>query len=401
MISLYIHIPFCLRKCNYCDFLSFPCEEDIKEQYIEALVREIRASEYVGKSVRTVYVGGGTPSTLSTEHLKAIMDTIYECFDMTEVSEVSIECNPGTVDADKLKSIKALGFNRLSMGLQSAQDEELKLLGRIHSYEDFLDSYNAAIEAGFTNINIDIMSALPGQSIDTYRDTLQKVAALKPQHISAYSLIVEEGTPFYEEYGEGCPKEYSLPSEEDERAMYYLTSEILSQHGYHRYEISNYAKEGYECEHNKVYWTLEEYLGFGIGAASMMDNCRFSNIEDIYKYIEVTHKEGNLTESIGEDDGDLDEEYINPYCELRTAIAPQSLSDRQEDFCIVGLRLLEGISRSRFKELFGTSIDDVYGDVIEKLCREELLKQNGDYLRLTPRGIDVSNRVLAFFLKNT
>ena len=283
-LSLYLHIPFCVRKCLYCDFLSGSQSADMQEQYVEALCREIQETspEYREYQVVSVFIGGGTPSVLLPEQTIRIMETLKSCFILTNTCEISMEMNPGTVTPEKMNVYRACGINRISIGLQSANDGELKALGRIHTYADFLKAYEMAVEAGFTNINVDLMSAIPEQTLKSYQETLQKVLALQPQpvHISAYSLIVEEGTPFYEQ-------ELNLPDEETERRMYEITDDILRKAGYHRYEISNYAKAGKECVHNKVYWQRGNYLGLGIGSASLIQNVRFHNVTDIWSYVNL------------------------------------------------------------------------------------------------------------------
>ena len=294
-LSLYLHIPFCVRKCLYCDFLSGPQSADMQEQYVEALCREIQETspEYREYQVVSVFIGGGTPSVLLPEQTIRIMETLKSCFILTNTCEISMEMNPGTVTPEKMNAYRACGINRISIGLQSANDGELKALGRIHTCADFLKAYEMAVEAGFTNINVDLMSAIPEQTLKSYQETLQKVLALQPQpvHISAYSLIVEEGTPFYEQ-------ELNLPDEETERRMYEITDDILRNAGYHRYEISNYAKAGKECVHNKVYWQRGNYLGLGIGSASLIQNVRFHNMTDISSYVNLMLGENSIGNEI-------------------------------------------------------------------------------------------------------
>ena len=294
-LSLYLHIPFCVRKCLYCDFLSGPQSADMQEQYVEALCREIQETspEYREYQVVSVFIGGGTPSVLLPEQTIRIMETLKSCFILTDTCEISMEMNPGTVTPEKMNAYRACGINRISIGLQSANDGELKALGRIHTCADFLKAYEMAVEAGFTNINVDLMSAIPEQTLKSYQETLQKVLALQPQpvHISAYSLIVEEGTPFYEQ-------ELNLPDEETERRMYEITDDILRNAGYHRYEISNYAKAGKECVHNKVYWQRGNYLGLGIGSASLIQNVRFHNMTDISSYVNLMLGENSIGNEI-------------------------------------------------------------------------------------------------------
>ena len=303
-LSLYLHIPFCVRKCLYCDFPSGPQSADMQEQYVEALCREIQETspEYREYQVVSVFIGGGTPSVLLPEQTIRIMETLKSCFILTNTCEISMEMNPGTVTPEKMNAYRACGINRISIGLQSANDGELKALGRIHTCADFLKAYQMAVEAGFTNINVDLMSAIPEQTLKSYQETLQKVLALQPQpvHISAYSLIVEEGTPFYEQ-------KLNLPDEETERRMYEITDDILRKAGYHRYEISNYAKAGKECVHNKVYWQRGNYLGLGIGSASLIQNVRFHNVTDISSYVNLMLGEnstGNEIENASKECGE-------------------------------------------------------------------------------------------------
>ena len=406
-LSLYIHIPFCIKKCRYCDFLSGPCDADTKERYVSALIREIRQSEYAGSRVETVFFGGGTPTTLKPELLKEILDNVRDIFTLNEDAEISIECNPGTVDKEKLVSLRQMGFNRLSIGLQSTDDDELKYLGRIHNYEEFLETYKNAREVGFENINVDIMSALPGQTIDSYKDTLKKVISLGPEHISAYSLIIEEGTEFWDIYGddgntltETEPAEgvLPLPDEDTERDMYYLTKKVLEEAGYHRYEISNYAKDGFECRHNKVYWTGDPYIGFGIGAASYADGVRWSNTDELYPYMKLLLKEENMVFTYDDEEDEAAEEDRPLQTAWRQGYQRLSPNDKMEEFMIVGLRLMKGVSKERFAALFGRDIDRVFGSQIKKNEEAGLLETDGDNIRLTEAGIDVSNRVLASFL---
>ena len=372
-LEIYIHIPFCKRKCSYCDFLSFACSEDVQKRYMDALKKEIAAKSIHYKSyvVTSVFFGGGTPSIVKPMWVKELMELLQISFTMSKTAEITMEMNPGTVTEESLGIYKEAGINRLSMGLQSANDKELVLLGRIHSFEEFLSAYTSARSVGFFNINVDIMSALPGQSVESYTETLEKVLSLcpPPEHISAYSLIVEEGTPFFDAYEKG---ELFLPSEEEERLMYEKTEEILRRYGYYRYEISNYAKAGYECRHNIGYWVRDNYVGFGLGAASMVDNQRFSGETDMDKYLE------------------------NPLAERQMDVL--SLAEQMEEFMFLGLRLIKGISEEDFRAVFHTSIDEVYGNVIKKHCREGLLKREGGRIFLSSKGLDVSNYVMADFI---
>lgn len=392
---LYVHIPFCVKKCFYCDFLSGQGDGVTKEKYVKSLLNEISFyGRRYGKSgrnihVTSVFLGGGTPSVLDGSLTAAILERLREQFYIEENAEITVECNPGTLSADKLKTYREAGVNRLSMGLQSADDNELRRIGRIHTYEQFLEGYTLARECGFNNINIDIMSALPGQTMESYKDTLDKVTALKPEHISAYSLILEEGTVLYERISalERDGKTTGLPDEDTEREMYYMTKKILSDNGYERYEISNYARKGYECRHNIAYWERDDYLGLGLGASSCMDNIRTKNVTDIEEYMKIFDKA--YLEHINEK-GARDEE--------ETDILTKE--DMMAEFMFLGLRMTKGISKKRFKECFGRSYDTIYGKVTDKLIKERLLNVSvdGDKICLTEIGIDVSNMVLAEFL---
>lgn len=369
-LELYVHIPFCVRKCQYCDFLSGPSDEETKDRYIEALLKEIRAAEHTENyEIVSVFIGGGTPSALKAEAIASIMRTLQEQFFFCEDAEVTIEANPGTVDLEKLTIYRNVGINRLSLGLQSTDAEELKLLGRIHSYEEFLKSYEWAREAGFSNINIDLMFAIPGQTGEAWRQHLYQVAELNPEHISAYSLIIEEGTPFAEQ-------NLDLPDEDTEYQMYEDTAEILERYGYRQYEISNYAKQGYMCRHNAGYWQRREYLGFGLGASSLYGGRRFSNTHQMQEYLK---------------------ESRNPD-QIRQDVTVLSRNERIEEFMFLGLRMTEGISEKKFEENFDVRLMDVYGDILQKYEETGFMEHIETKWRLTRKGIHVSNHILADFL---
>ena len=369
-LELYIHIPFCVQKCQYCDFLSGPSDQETRDRYIKALRAEIQAVQGVeAYEIVSVFIGGGTPSVLKAEAIASIMETIQKKFCFSPDAEITIESNPGTVDLAKLNAYRETGINRLSLGLQSTDSKELRMLGRIHTYEEFLQSYQWAREAGFQNINIDLMFAIPGQTGEAWRAHLRQVAELKPEHISAYSLIIEEGTPFAE-------KTLELPDEEEERQMYERTGEILQSYGYQQYEISNYAKPGKECQHNLGYWTRREYLGFGVGSASLFQNQRFTNLRDRSAYAAFDGK----VESIRRD--------------LETL----TVREQMEETMILGLRLIRGVSRSEFQKNFGVSVGEIYGPMLEKYSRMGLLQIKGDRIALTRAGISVSNPIMADFL---
>ena len=399
-----------MRKCNYCDFLSFPAGKEIVERYVRALEEEIRRTgeavygqngrlgetvygqngrpeEAVygraggGKTevrpgsapkISTVFVGGGTPSVLEPEQIRNLFSCLRESFLLEADAEISMEGNPGTLNREKLSVCREAGINRLSLGLQSADDGLLQTLGRIHTWEQFLYNYQDARQAGFRNINIDLMSSLPGQSLENYVKTLETVTALEPEHISSYSLILEEGTPFFA--SEEIRRQ--LPDENTDREMYEKTKEILHEKGYERYEISNYAKPGFACRHNLGYWDEVPYLGLGLGASSYYKNARFSNETDIRTYME-----NPFVPFLGRNDYECCDE-----------------KSRMEDYMIFGLRKMAGLSLSRFEKEFGTAAEEIYGGVIDRYVGMGLLVLEGDRLRLTDAGIDVSNRIFEDFL---
>ena len=397
-LEIYVHIPFCAKKCAYCDFLSFPGNMRMRREYTDKLLEEIRIqSSFVREyQVDTIFLGGGTPSVLDVSDITAIMGALKEHYDIAPDAEITIEVNPGTVKMEGLVAYREAGINRVSMGLQSADDTELRYLGRIHTYDEFLKSFQRVRMAGFTNVNVDLISAIPGQTPESWRNTLKKTAMLKPEHISAYSLIVEEGTPFYDRYGghvemesyEMSPEERrrlmalpDLPDEDTEREMYYMTRNCLAEQGYERYEISNYARPGFECRHNVGYWTGTGYLGLGLGASSYLEGCRFHNTSDFQSYVSAH----------------FDDEA--EFCQaLRQDMEQLSVKSKMEEFMFLGLRLTRGVSTEGFITRFGQSIRNVYGGVIDKLEREGLLEHKNGYYHLTERGLDLSNYAMSLFL---
>ncbi len=435
-LSIYIHIPFCVRKCFYCDFLSFPtgevkghpavrkaaascskepvrrmevscrCEtaQDAIEYYVNLLCREIKqsAEAYIEYQVISVFLGGGTPSLLTTEQIGRIMEAVRRHYQMMPDAEVTMEMNPGTVESGEPEQYITHGINRASIGLQSADDGELRRIGRIHDYAAFLRTYDLVRRAGLCNVNIDIMAALPGQSIVSYEQTLRRVTALAPEHISAYSLILEEGTPLYERQSE-----YRFPAEEENVEMDLLTRQYLADCGYYRYEISNYAREGYECRHNKVYWQRGDYVGFGPGAASMVENVRWSNPSSMESYAAYVMRQQEAADMSA-----APYMYEGAACGQQAETARQNRSkaadlphrqiltpqEQMEEYMFLGLRMVCGVSAEAFARTFGISVEDVYGDVIGELHRQGLLVREGDRIRLTLRGLDVSNYAMAQFL---
>lgn len=379
-LGIYIHIPFCIRKCAYCDFLSFASEENTRKGYIQSLIAEIRQWEDVERwHITSIFIGGGTPSVLKKEETAGILEAVYNKFQVDDDAEITTEANPGTLTKDKLYAYREQGINRLSLGLQSVHDQELKLLGRIHTYEDFLKGFHMAREAGFSNINVDLMSALPGQTVDSWRESLTKILRLKAEHVSAYSLIIEEGTLFYEKYaedarlrdlGEDCR---ILPTEEDERSMYYETRRLTGEYGLEQYEISNYAKPGYECRHNQAYWLRQDYLGFGLGASSLIDNVRFRNTADLKQYSQGIFEK-----------------------EEREVL---SVQEQMEETMFLGLRMKDGVSMEAFEKVFHTPFSAVYGKTVLDLKNEGLVQTEEERLFLTEKGFDLSNYTLAQFLQ--
>ena len=338
-LELYIHIPFCVRKCAYCDFRSAPAGRKVQAQYVDRLLEEIQKAAPLAEDYEVVsaFFGGGTPSILPEEEIGRVMDLLHRQFDWKADAEVTIEANPGTVDGRKLDAYRSCGINRISFGLQSADNEELQKLGRIHTWEQFLKSYEAARTAGFTNINVDLMSALPGQTRKSWQETLQKVLVLNPEHISAYSLIIEEGTPFYEKYADHPEL---LPPEDEERQMYYDTKRILAEQGYERYEISNYARKGYACRHNLGYWSRRDYKGFGLGASSLLNSVRSTVQEDLTEYLR-----GNFAGS---------NEHL-------------SEQDIREEYFFLGLRKMEGVDPGPYREH--------YEKLLEELQKQQLFRK--------------------------
>ncbi len=376
-ISLYLHIPFCVKKCHYCDFLSFPgCSLSRQAEYVDAMIQEIHAYREAAEDyeVKTIFLGGGTPSLLEKELVERLFHELYSVWRAAPETEITIEANPGTLSREKLIGYHMIGINRLSLGLQSTIAQELATIGRIHNYEQFLANYYLAREAGFDNINIDIMSALPGQTLISYGKTLERILKLQPEHISSYSLILEEGTDFWE----NAEIERALPSEQTERIMYHYTKKCLQNAGYERYEISNYAKPGYACLHNQVYWTGGEYLGLGLGAASYWKGARFSNTPDMEEYMENCSR-ARITEN-------------------RKEIVTATQKSQMEEYMFLGLRMIRGVSIREFERRFGIPMNRIYGTVIRSYIGQGLLKIEQDRLMLTERGIDVSNSVMADFL---
>ncbi len=374
-IGLYIHIPFCRQKCLYCDFPSFAGKEGMMQAYVDALTAEIksRRKEYPKKKVVSVFFGGGTPTALEIPMLEQLMQAVWENWDIAEDAEITTEANPGTLDREMVNALKKMGFNRLSMGVQAWQNRLLKELGRIHTIEGFLENYQAVREAGFENVNVDLMFALPHQTMADWQETVKNITALQPEHISAYSLIIEEGTPFFDRYEKGL---LEPASEELDREMYHWAVDYLAEMGYEQYEISNFAKKGRQSRHNRIYWQAEDYLGMGLGSHSYMEGTRFHNRYDLQGYIAAKGDVSLLKEEV---------EVITE-------------TDALAEFMFLGLRLTEGVSFERFRTHFGRELYEIYGTQVRELIDVGLLAEDATGIRLTRRGIDVSNVVFEKFL---
>ena len=369
-MEIYVHIPFCIKKCDYCDFLSGSSGPKEQETYVKALLGEINAvTEGTGRSVSSIFIGGGTPSVLDENFIGDILKTIRTKFSIQADAEITIEVNPGTADDRKLQAYRKYGINRLSIGLQSPDDRELKILGRIHNYDQFLRTYHSARKAGFDNINIDLMSAIPDQTYEGWIRNLRTAAELKPEHISAYSLIIEEGTPF-------AMRHLNLPDEDTEYEMYEATARILREYGFEQYEISNYAQKDRACRHNIGYWTRQDYLGFGLGAASLYGKERFANTADRKKYQENSTRPGLIREK-------------EPTL---------TTEDEMAEFMFLGLRMIRGIAKADFSDAFGCPIEEIYGNVLEKYEAMGLLREENGRIFLSREGIHVSNSVMSEFL---
>ncbi|MCG8538607.1 MAG: radical SAM family heme chaperone HemW [Clostridia bacterium] len=374
-IGLYVHIPFCIKKCYYCDFLSYSKDSSIIDSYIDALIREIGMYEnrLSGYRVKTIFIGGGTPSILETKALDVIVNELLRRFALAKNLEFTIESNPGTLTREKLKNYNAIGINRLSIGLQSFNNNILKKIGRIHSKEDFIENYFEARNEGFENINLDLIYGLPDQDLEDWQETLGQVIKLEPNHISAYSLKIEKGTVFEKLFDEN---RLNLPKDEEDRQMYHLAINLLNGNNIRQYEISNFAREGYECKHNLIYWNNQEYLGFGVSAHSYLDSCRYGNTDNINDYIN----------------------FIN---HGKFPVVNREVKSKEEEIVetiFLGLRLSKGLDVRKFKDYFNVSIYEIYGNKINSLIKLGLLTGGEDYIKLTQYGMDVSNQVFIEFL---
>lgn len=369
-IGIYVHIPFCMRKCYYCDFCSYPEQLEKQEDYVQALKEEIKErSKRVKNYVDTIYIGGGTPSIIDASYIAEILNCIRANYKVKKNAEITIEVNPGTVTKNKLITYKAAGITRLSIGLQSTKDNLLKEIGRIHTYEDFINTYEVATEIGFKNINVDLMIGLPEQTLKDVEDSLRELKYLKPKHISVYSLIVEENTKLEVLVNLG---KLELPTDELEREMYWKVKEVLENNGYDHYEISNFAKKGYKSKHNYNCWKQHSYLGFGAAAHSYYNNIRYSNTTNLEEYLQ------------------------NPA--NKKIEEKQTIDDAKKEYMMLGLRTLEGVSISEFKQKYIDNPLYLFKDEINKLVKEDLLEIDLDSIKLTNKGLDLANLVWEEFV---
>ncbi|HSQ89128.1 radical SAM family heme chaperone HemW [Romboutsia sp.] len=380
MLGLYVHIPFCMSKCNYCDFNSYKIDQNLKQRYISDLKKEInlykeelKINNTEEQEITSVFLGGGTPSILTSEEIKNIFESIKENFKIRQDAEITIECNPGTLTREKLMTMRDVGINRLSIGLQAVQDHHLKAIGRIHTYDEFEKNYKEALEIGFKNINIDLMYALPNQKFEEWKESLQKIVELNPSHISAYSLILEEGTKLYDMYGNN---EFDMIDEDTDIQMYNYTINYLKENGYNQYEISNYAKEGLECKHNILYWKCNHYIGLGAGASGYLNNYRYNNVELLQNYHEKLNKNEKPIENIEK----------------------LSIEDRIQEKIFMGLRMNEGIKFEDFKKQFNIDFEEKYSKQIKDLKEKELINESIAGFSLTQRGREISNSIFIEFI---
>ena len=373
--GIYIHIPFCVRKCLYCDFLSFACDKNAQEKYMEALYNEIKAFKpcMEGIEVTSIFIGGGTPSVVEPRLLGKVLGFVKDNYNIKPDAEITMELNPGTVTKESLEEYKTMGINRLSMGLQAWQDRLLKTIGRIHTAEKFEESFCLAREVGFENINVDLMLSLPTQTMEDVKETIEKVTSLNPEHISAYSLIIEEGTPLKDMFDSGV---YNEADEDSDRKMYHFACDTLEEKGYSRYEISNFAKKGFESRHNMLYWRTNEYKGFGLGASSYFNGERFHNTDDMEMYLNNSH----------------DHNIIKEDAEKLTK------EDKISEFMFMGMRMTEGVSKAEFYERFGLGINEIFGETINKYKKLGMICETEERVFLTDEGTDVSNVIFSDFL---
>lgn len=385
LLEIYIHIPFCEKKCNYCDFCSFISDDWTINEYMNVLNKEIIYKSFIAndKEITSIYIGGGTPSFIPTNHIYNILNNLYNHYNISKNCEISIELNPHSAITFKLKDYYNFGINRLSFGVQSANDNELKFLGRLHNFYDFLKCYDDCIHIGFKNINVDIMKGIPLQNSESYKNTLKQIMKLNLKHLSIYDLIIEEGTYFYSLYKQN---KLFLPTDTELEFIDNITKELTEYYHYNRYEISNYAKDGYYCIHNLGYWSDINYIGFGLNSASYIENIRLKNPTKISKYLNINFE--NYGESVDINDN---KKYYDEITEL-------TINDLMSEFIFLGMRKINGIKAKDFYDKFDKRIEDVYKIPLEKYLSLGLIFYNDGRYYLSDRGLDISNDIFADFL---
>lgn len=381
-LMLYIHIPFCQQKCNYCDFVSFHANYDTIDKYILKLLSEIEYKSYIAKNyiISSIYIGGGTPSIIDKKYIRFILESIRNHYNLSNDIEITIESNPNSLNLDKLNLYFESGINRLSIGLQSANDNELKMLGRIHNYSDFLDSYDSAIHVGFKNINIDLINGIPGQSAESFKKTLKQIMMLNIKHVSIYNLIIEDNTPFKTMLAEN---KITLPLETEILKMDAITKELTTYYRLNRYEISNYAKKGFECRHNLGYWSDIPYLGFGLNASSYFNNARFKNKTNLNNYLSLNYNKYLI--------GNDKKSY---YDEIKVIDS----AEHMKEYIMLAFRKTSGIDIANFKEIFNENFEEKFKSQIKYYQSLELLYKNENNYYLSDKGLDVSNKIISDFI---
>ena len=381
-LELYIHIPFCEKKCNYCDFVSFRADFNVVDKYIAKLLDEIEAKKYLANDyqISSIYIGGGTPSFIEAKHISFIMDSIRNNYNLAENAEISIEGNPNSLTKEKIDSYYNVGINRLSIGLQSTDEDELKTLGRIHNYIDFLNAYNHAVHAGFKNINVDLINGIPGQTLESYKKTLKQVLMLNIKHISIYNLIIEDNTPFKSMLDNN---EIQLPLENDLLLMDKITKELTDYYRLKRYEISNYAKEGFECRHNLGYWSDVPYLGFGLNSASYINETRYKNKTKLDDYMSLDYKNYML-----------DNDKNSYYDEVKLIDTTNHINE----YVMLGFRKTSGINIKDFKNTFNKDFEELFGTALKIYQGMGMINRIDDNYFMTDEGLNVSNSILSDLL---
>lgn len=381
-LELYIHIPFCEKKCNYCDFVSFHANYDVVSKYINKLLSEIESKKYLANDYQicSIYIGGGTPSFIDSKHVNFIMESIQNNYNVANDAEISIEVNPNSVTEEKIKSYFNSGINRLSIGLQSTNEGELKTLGRVHTYNDFLNAYNLAVHSGFKNINVDLINGIPGQTPESYKKTLKLVLMLNIKHISIYNLIIEDGTPFKTMLANN---EIQLPLENDILLMDKITKELTEYYRLNRYEISNYAKSGFECRHNLGYWSDVPYIGFGLNSSSYINNTRFKNKTNFNDYMSLDYTGYMISTN-----------QNSYYDEVRIIDNKEHINE----YVMLGFRKTAGINVNDFQKIFNQKFEDLFGTALKIYQGMGMINKVNDNYFMTENGLNISNSILSDLL---